>query len=499
MGRILLLFASVSVLKSLALIGYLKVAFWGAGEAMSPALLPGYIAFAAVVPWPFLVVGARVIGRVRSRLQAAVDAGTPKEALPPDDVRFFLRMHRWFIGAKVLIWTVLSLGWPLTLFLFDDEGEPLSSVVVDVVIGIGVGFVAGVTVFYVFEYVSRTYFAPVLLPESLEHLRPFPPFRIWQHLLLLWLTLGVVQPAILFALHTRTGQRGLADLYLIVYFLVVSAFEVHGIVTALARPAGRLDGRMSAVRDGNLAVRAEVRSLDTFGRLASTFNLMVDGLEQRERMRELFGRYVTSQVADEILAGRVQLGGERRHATVLFSDIRGFTTLSERLAPEDVVAFLNAYFEEMIECVLENGGTIDKFIGDAVMAVFGVPTSKGPDEDAKSAARCALEMSRRLDVLNEARRARGEEAIEIGIALHSGELVAGAIGSTKRMEYTVIGDTVNLTSRLEGLTKRLGRRVVVSDETAALIGEGFRLEALETLEVRGRAEAVSVFALTAAA
>ena len=224
---------------------------------------------------------------------------------------------------------------------------------------------------------------------------------------------------------------------------------------------------------------------------------MVLGLRQREVIRETFGRYVTQQIAEEILSGRVELGGERREATVLFADIRGFTRMSENLSPEEVIAFLNDYLGHMVTCVLDNGGVLDKFIGDAVMALFGVPVSRGPQEEARAALRCALEMSQRLEEINVARLAEGKTPIDIGIGVHSGELIAGNIGAPQRMEYTVVGDTVNVCSRIEGLTKRLGKRILLSDATAELAGDGFELEELDTLPVKGRQRPVRLFTLLA--
>jgi adenylate cyclase len=258
-------------------------------------------------------------------------------------------------------------------------------------------------------------------------------------------------------------------------------------VTLVAWPIGHLRDRMGDVVEGKLDRVANVGGLDTFGLLSSRFNEMVAGLRQREFLRETFGRYVTKQVAEAILAGNVELGGERRTATVLFADIRGFTTMSEQLPPEEVVAFLNRYLEAMVSCVLDHHGVLDKFIGDAVMAVFGAPVSQGsPAADALAAVRCAIAMSGALDQLNAMRTAAGSKQIEIGIGVHTGELIAGNIGSARRMEYTVVGDTVNVTSRIEGLTKTFGRRIMISDTTARLVGHQLRLEKVDTVDIRGR-------------
>ncbi|MFT5683553.1 MAG: adenylate cyclase, partial [Myxococcota bacterium] len=251
---------------------------------------------------------------------------------------------------------------------------------------------------------------------------------------------------------------------------------------------------MEKVAAGSLDGHTPIQGLDTMGGLTSHFNAMVEGLREREQIRQIFGRYVAKQVADEILGGRIELGGELRTATVLFTDIRGFTTISETMAPTEVIDFLNRYFEHMVSCVIQNDGVLDKFIGDAIMALFGVPVTRSPELDARAAVQCAIEMRQALIVLNTERQSEGLPAIDIGIGIHTGPLVVGNIGTRDRTEYTVIGDVVNLASRLEGLTKSLGKPVLISADTAALLGD-MDLTELGTYEVRGRSEPVRLFTI----
>lgn len=320
--------------------------------------------------------------------------------------------------------------------------------------------------------------------------------RAWMHLVRLVLGLGVAQPLTAGAMLLLGTQDVVVVAYMAVMLFFVMAIQVQGVLTSISRPSGHLATQMAAVRKGHLDVQARVDNLDTFGQLSADFNAMVEGLRQREMIRETFGRYVTQQVADDILGGNISLGGEKRVATVLFSDIRGFTRMSEHMRPEDVVAFLNQYLEMMVSCVFAHGGVLDKFIGDAVMAVFGAPATQGsPALDAVAAAACAVEMSQSLDQLNTTRIAEGAAPIEIGIGLCTGELIAGNIGSPLRMEYTVIGDTVNLSSRIEGLTKEWQQRILLADTTARLVESHFAVRPLRSVEVRGRAQAVEIYAL----
>jgi class 3 adenylate cyclase/CHASE2 domain-containing sensor protein len=215
-------------------------------------------------------------------------------------------------------------------------------------------------------------------------------------------------------------------------------------------------------------------------------------LREKRRLRDSFGRYVSPPVLDEILAGRIQagLGGARREVCVLFSDIRGFTRRSEGQAPEAVIAFLNRYFTEMVAAIHAHGGTLDKFIGDGIMAFFGAPAPR--TNAAQDAFACAREMLTRLDRLNETLAAEGIEPIRIGIGLHRGEVLVGHIGSETRHEYSAIGDPVNVASRLESLTKEVGYPIVVSHEVAEKLASRDGLVELGAHAIKGHTP-VAVF------
>jgi adenylate cyclase len=217
--------------------------------------------------------------------------------------------------------------------------------------------------------------------------------------------------------------------------------------------------------------------------------------EQRERLRyrAQFAKYVSPDVVADILETRegLALGGKRRKVTVLFSDIRGFTGISEKITPEQVVSFLSQYFAEVTQIVFKHGGTVDKFIGDGMMAIFGAP--KAHDDDALRAVRTAIEMIELMKVKGpEWSKFLGKEP-SIGVGINSGEAVVGSIGSELRSDYTAIGDTVNLASRLETLTKELGVPLVISETTAAEIGEKIPLIPLQKVKVVGRETALLVY------
>lgn len=214
----------------------------------------------------------------------------------------------------------------------------------------------------------------------------------------------------------------------------------------------------------------------------------------RVKERDAFARFLPAPAVERVSRDptALNLGGEELEATVLFSDLRGFTALSSSLSAPRVVEMLNEYFREMVDEVFLWEGTLDKFIGDGLCAVFGPPLS--PQEQATRALRCAMGMLARLKTLNAARRDRGERELRIGIGIHCGPVVAGNIGSPARMEYTHIGDTVNTASRIEGLTKKFGRPVVASQAVADRLGAEhlFQLRPLPRVRVKGKSRPLRV-------
>jgi adenylate cyclase len=187
----------------------------------------------------------------------------------------------------------------------------------------------------------------------------------------------------------------------------------------------------------------------------------------------------------------VSLGGESLKVTILFTDIRSFTTLSEKMDPQQLVGLLNEYFTEMVGIVMHEDGVVDKYIGDAIMAVFGAPVPK--PQDAVNAVRAAVRMRRALFDLNQKLAERGRPGLRTGIGIHTGEVVAGNIGSEKRMEYTVIGDAVNLASRLESNTKDLGVNILISEDTYALTKHVIEVRPMREITVKGRGAPVMTY------
>jgi len=228
----------------------------------------------------------------------------------------------------------------------------------------------------------------------------------------------------------------------------------------------------------------------------TAYQYLVEGREKRQ-VKRIFSRFVSKDVYEQLMAdpSSARIGGARREMSVLFADIRGFTTFTERGRPEDVVSQLNEYFSRMVEVVFERRGTVDKFVGDMVMALFGAPLDD-PDH-ADHAVQAALGMLDALKDQNARWAAEGRPALEIGIGVNSGDMVAGIIGSVTIMSYTVIGDAVNLGSRLESLNKEYGTRLIISDGTRARLKGRYDMKPLGAVTVKGKSEPVSIFEVLA--
>ncbi len=273
----------------------------------------------------------------------------------------------------------------------------------------------------------------------------------------------------------------------------VAFFIVYVFSQTLTGPIKKLVVLSKYVAKGFFDFRAcqYIRSADEVGTLAVAFDNMIIGLQERDKVKNLFGKLHGDSVAEEMLSGETSIGGSKKNVAVFFSDIRSFTKFSESRSPEEVVQMLNEYFEVMVSVIYKHGGIVDKFIGDAIMAIWGAPRSTGKDPLAATSA--CIEMRIELDKLNQRRIARGEEAIMIGMGLHYGEAISGTIGSEDRMEYTVIGDSVNMAARIEASTKAFGTDLLLSEDIAAMVSTDFMLEETSRVSVKGKSEPLKIY------
>lgn len=286
----------------------------------------------------------------------------------------------------------------------------------------------------------------------------------------------------------RRLSLALASLFFV--GLALSAFAATVIAHRVTRPVLALVDGAHRVKDGDYQQSIVVTQQDELGELADSFNTMMKGLAERDRVRDLLGKVVSMEIAEELLSKDIELGGEEREVTMLFSDVRNFTQLCEDRSPQEVLSILNAYLTSVSAVIESEGGVIDKYIGDAVMSLFGAPLSHA--DDAPRALRTAMGMCQALKKLNKEFAKEGKPTLAIGIGINTAVVVAGNMGSKTRLNYTVIGDGVNLASRLEGLTKQYGVPVVVSNETRKAAPE-FVYRELDLVCVLGKTEAVAIY------
>jgi adenylate cyclase len=267
------------------------------------------------------------------------------------------------------------------------------------------------------------------------------------------------------------------------------------LLRAVTRPLDSLRQLIDAVGRGDFsAVTAATEPMTgRFARVADSVKAMAAGLRERDTVKRAFSGYISRQVLDAIIAkGELPaLKGERRRVTVLFADIRGFTAMAETMRPEEVVQLLDEFFDHMVEVILRHQGTIDKFLGDGMMVIFGAPLDDPDQEEHAVAAAC--EMQRELRALCAKWQTEGRAALKMWLGINSGPAIVGNIGSAEHMEYTAIGDTVNLAARLESATKELGLEIVISEHTYSAVRPLYRWKSAGEITLRGRSEPVRAY------
>lgn len=261
----------------------------------------------------------------------------------------------------------------------------------------------------------------------------------------------------------------------------------------LTKPVKALSAAANKIKNGEFDIQLKPTTRDEIGYLTESFGEMALGLSEREKLKNALGKFANPEIAEQALKGEIQLGGERKHAAIFFSDIRNFTSISEKLEPEEVVEFLNEYMSLMVNCVNKTHGMVDKFIGDAIMALWGVPFSHG--NDLQNSIDCALLMRNELIKFNKNRGGDKKPIIKIGCGINVGPMVAGQIGSDEKMEYTVIGDTVNLASRIESLNKPFGTDILISEDAYTMVKDRYLTVPMRQILVKGKEKAQQIYAV----
>ena len=286
-------------------------------------------------------------------------------------------------------------------------------------------------------------------------------------------------------------QRFLRRFYLAV--LVVSILAVLFLSRSVTRPVLKLVGLVQNIEKGDFSATANLNNRDEFGQLANSINSMARGLAEKEKVRDLLGKVVSPEIADQLLRKPVHLDGEERIVTIMYVDIKGFTSYCESRSPRHVLKVLNRYLSDIAGQIEANSGVVDKFMGDGVMALYGAPIQQA--DDVENALQTALMIKRQWQHPGGRRSdSQAEESLVTCIGIHTGLVVAGNLGSDSRLNYSVVGDSVNLAARLESLTRYYGVACIVSEQTAAL-ADGFLYRELDQVRVVGRRDPVRIFEL----
>jgi len=388
----------------------------------------------------------------------------------------------------LVVWTFrLSLPW----WIGAEEASLPPPTVADFIVADLV-----LTVFYfTFTYfVVSDYLAALctfIFERYGENLRLF--FGSYRQKLLVALIVISIGPlaAILTELYSYEGERLrteiLVDVASALLGVVLCSFFVG---RSLLRPLRILSDGMGKVASGDLSVRLPITSNDEAGEVTGRFNTMVEGLRERERIRETFGRYVDESVAAAILARPGDAAGEIGEATILFTDIAGFTTIAEYLQPDDLIDALNDYLETVLAPIRAHGGVVNTFIGDGLFASFNMPLAC-PDH-ARAAVRAAIDIQRAVGA-----RTFGKHGVAFAtrVGISTGPVIGGSVGAGSRMSFTLLGDTVNLAARLEELNKQHGTRILVSESTYAACAGRAVFDSLGHLPVRGRSETIAIYSI----
>ncbi|MBN2874390.1 MAG: HAMP domain-containing protein [Spirochaetales bacterium] len=329
---------------------------------------------------------------------------------------------------------------------------------------------------------------------------PFGPFR--------WYMIVAEERA---AFYGDVESITRSTMTILIVSLVVAATLVLLFVRYMTAPLASMVTAMRRIIDsGDLSERVEVQFPDEIGTMSHTFNIMLDELQKaydqikkyafetvlaqkkEEKIRHIFQKFVPQELIDRFFQNpEAMLVGENRELAILFSDIRSFTTISESMQPDDLVNSLNRYFSSMVDIIMNRNGVIDKYIGDAIMAFFGAPIRH--DDDAVQSVLAAMEMTEELDRFNEHQRRLGKPEFKIGVGINYGTVTVGNIGCDKKMDYTVIGDTVNLASRLEGLTKPYHQPLIFSEFLHGHVKDAFPCRLIDSVAVKGKTKGVRIY------
>ena len=431
--------------------------------------------------------------------QSRLLSGLPVEPEP------LVRAQRKVINLPWGIATIACIGWflciPVFLIVMATSPEPLNPhVMIHLPISFTIaGLIAITQGLFVAELCSLRLLYPTFFPQGgATGIQGAYPLNLVQKGLI-WALAAVVCPLVsLLMLFVAPVESRSAE-WFSWFAIAVSAVAIcFGLASAwlmgrlVTEPVKQLRSAAKRVAAGDLTTCVNITRADDFGPLIDEFNKMVTGLKEKAQLQETFGRHVGEQAAREILAQPSGPTGTQKVISVMFADIRNFTAGSSSMNPSEVVTMLNLFLSEMVEIVEQHRGMVNKFLGDGFMALFGA--GQIDESHADDAVAAGLQMLEQMSVVNHKLKQLGLMDIDMGIGIHTGPAIIGSIGSLKRLEYTAIGDTVNVASRIESLTKQVGVPLLISESTKNHLSNGSSCPELPSQYVKGKSEPIAIFA-----
>lgn len=458
---------------------------------------------------PFLVI----LRRVLTPISQCLSLKNRQQSLPPP---LELKAKQRLINLPFIMAPLNILFWifiPLCIFggTFAIDKIDLAAAITFFIRSTMVGFVSSAIIFFGVESHARKVLIPLFFPKGelslvertaklsiLKRLRAFYRIGSLIPLAIIVLTLFVLYLQVnAETVSGKTYGQGVLNFSIVVFILsfLGSGILNRQISRSIADPINGMLDTMEEIKRGNYQTRVNVVSNDEVGVLGDATNRMIQSLAEKELLRDAFGRYVTPEIRDEIISGRIPLDGEFKDVTVLFADLKDFTPMTEANDPKQMVQILNDYFKEMSAAIKSKSGLILQFLGDEIYAVFGAPVSC--KDHPSNAFFAALDMEKRLKDLNKRFVQQGRLPLSHGIGIHTGQVLAANIGSPDRLSYLLLGDAVNLASRLQTLTREMDARIIVSAETKQYLPESQTRNVLvrhpQPVQIKGQQTKVNIY------
>lgn len=463
-----------------------------------------FIGFLKVVPWalglinilPFTVAATSVLYYLYPLMKELrdfekvnfLDDRAASRLLNAPLIISLMGLGGWFIGNATAV----------SLQFYYIHNVTLRGMTVTIANTLSLGGIAFVFTYYTLDYINRTkfitrYIRDYKISEIEGVLKPSIALRFF----IFFFSVTLLPILILTLMLSKISLAGFGSIPFSMLSVPLIMVSLGGILSwllarAFDKPLVEMKAAVSKIQEGNFDIKLDVTTTDELGLLGERIEQMAVSLKEKEFIKETFGKVVDPAVRDHLLGGNVKLGGEMRSATILFCDLRGFTALSEQLTPVQIVEMLNTHFDTMSKCIEQEGGLINKFIGDAIMAIYNVPVPL--DNHAERAFVSARRMLTSLEQMNASFTEKGFPELKIGIGIHTGEVLAGNIGSSSRLEYTVIGDSVNVASRIESLCKDTNRNLLLSESTKTYLPTSVHLDSLGKFQLKGREEMLQIYA-----